>query len=79
MVLAHGIMSLWKQFKIVGVKPASFLHRLPNAFLTLFASTMNTQIHDAQTSFDAIISQASETIAEEANNQRILIQDLINN
>src|SRR5438132_9193553 len=30
----------WKQFKIVGVKPASFLHRLPNAFLTLFASTM---------------------------------------
>jgi|GraSoiStandDraft_46_1057282.scaffolds.fasta_scaffold33298_2 hypothetical protein len=39
----------------------------------------NTQIDEfAQTSFDEIISQASEKIEEEANNQRILIQDLIN-
>jgi len=56
MFLVHGIMSLWKQLKIVGGKLAPSFEYI---FDFICIGNDNTEIHDAQTFFNAMISQAS--------------------
>ena len=70
-VTMETIQNCWRK---TGILPTPSLECI---FDFICIDNDNTQIHDAQTPSDAIISQASEKIEEEANDQRILIQDLI--